>query len=1072
LNTLFSCLSSREFFTHVAQTLPNKSSFSGVANSSAKLFLLNHLLHSSPVLSSAKNILFVPHEDTEVAEFTSLAPLFLNTKEYTLHTLPHKDTRDELKVEWVIRIAQLKEGNHKNIFLLSETDALAEKFPEQKKLLQEQLVLEKGGQIDHLGLFNRLVSMGFEVSPDLSLQKGQYRRSGEVIDVFPIGSEYPFKIEMEFDRISNIWSFSLRDKRIIKSYQKLVIFPIKISGFGKPFHEMLQKNDLIITDDVDAPFHESASQIGSKLLEFTPFAEGEDDQHHQMRFLSVLKFYNLYDLLSDFRSKLEKDYFIFVFTKRTDELQNIFLEEKIPFFTEESTDFHQQGKGIFLLNAESAEVMPPSFQNPDQKILFLTDREIFQLRRSRKQKSLESLNLEFLTSLKLGDYVVHMDHGIGHFLGVSEQEIDEYTREYLEIAYAGSDRLFVPVDQAEKVSRFLHEEGEEPKLNRLGSAEWENIQRKAKKETEKIAKELLKLYAEREQSKKLSFSLDTKRQQEFERTFPYEETPGQISSILDVKRDMESEAPMDRLVCGDVGFGKTEVAMRAAFKCVENGRQVTLVAPVTILAQQHYESFTKRMNAFDVRIEVISRFKTPAQQKQILKNLEKGKIDILIGTHRLLQPDVKFRNLGLLVIDEEQRFGVRQKERFKEIRKNVDVLTLTATPIPRTLNLALNKLRDISTITTPPPGRLPIITEVRRFSDYLIRDAICKELERGGQVYFLYNRVKTIEGIADKLRHLVPEAKVVVGHGQLQAFELEKRIIDFKEGKYNVLVSSTIVENGIDLPNANTIIVMHAECFGLAQLYQLRGRIGRGKRQAFAYFLYQTQKLSVEAKKRLRAIVEASELGSGFQIAMRDLEIRGAGDVLGVSQSGTVNAVGVGHFLRLLKETIRKMKEGKKRTSNEETKDVTIDLPVDAYIPSTYIADSKDKILAYQSLSSANSFQELKEIAEDFSEEYGKLPSQVSTLLRIIELKILARQANIIAIRSVLLNRTNREIQFLLGKNVGASEIMNLLQHQEKWLVSSDRLKIPLKELGRDFLESIKKGLLFLGKKGESKKKS
>ncbi len=1062
---MFSSLfSSREFFNTLATSLPEKSSFSGLANSSAKLGLLAHLLQQAKVLTDTKNILFLTHEATEAIELRTLAKLFFNPEEYAIHHLPIKDGRDEICVEWMIAFAQAKNATKKNIFLLSEKDATTTNFPEMHQLISEQMLVQKGDRIDPITLFNRLIEMGFEVSPDITLQKGQYRRSGDIIDVFPVGAMHPFKIEIEFEEVKNIWSFSMQDKKILKSFSKLHIFPARIERARKKFYELLEAPDLIVTDDIEFLSDDFFETTSARLLRFTPFAESDEESHYQMRFLSVLKFYNIFDLLTDFRGKLQNNYLIHVFTKRIDELSAILTEEKISFATEDDNQSH----GLVLIDASESEVMPPSFQNPDQNILFLTDREIFQLRKSRKMKSADKLNLEFLTSLKIGDYVVHMDHGIGHFLGVTEQEIDSHTREYLEIAYAGNDRLFVPVDQADKVSRFLCEEGSEPKLNRLGSAEWDNVQKKVRKETEKIAKELLALYAEREQARKTPFALDSTRQTDFEKTFPYEETPGQISAILDVKSDMESKKPMDRLICGDVGFGKTEIAMRAAFKAVEDGKQVALISPVTILAQQHFESFTKRMDEFGFRIDVLSRFKTHAEQQVILAQLAKGTLDIVIGTHRLLQPDVKFHNLGLLVIDEEQRFGVKQKEKFKELRKNVDILTLSATPIPRTLNLALNKLRDISTITTPPPGRLPVITEVRKYSDRLVVDVINKELERKGQVYFLYNRVKTIESMAEKLRLLVPHARIVVGHGQLPANELEKRIMAFKLGEYDILVSSTIIENGIDLPNANSMIVMNAERFGLSQLYQLRGRIGRGKKQAFAYFLYQTQKLSIEAKKRLRAIVEASELGSGFQIAMRDLEIRGAGDVLGVNQSGTVNSVGVGHFLRLLNETIRKMKDGTQTATAEEVvANVVIELPVDAFIPSSYIADSKEKILAYQNLAAAQTLEQLKEISEDCNEEYGTPPREVRALFKIIELRILARRANILAIRSLPVSRTDREIQMLMGKKVGAAEIMNLLKHQEKWFVSSDRLKIPLRDLGMDFLGEIKKALecLVVGKK-------
>ena len=1052
---LSSFFSHNDTFCHIAQTLPRRSSFSGLANSSAKLALLSHLLASQ----KTSHVLFVAHEESEAQEFSALAPLFLSPEEWEIHTLPSKIGRDEARVEWMLLLAQKSKKRH--FFIMSEAEAIAEKFPQMQVLAQEKLLLKKGEKQEILPLFNQLIEMGFEVSPDVSLQKGQYRRSGDIIDIFPIGSKYPFKIEFEFDEIKDIWTFDPQNKKQIASFSRATIFPAQLPQGKNYFYEILGKEGVLVGDDISDLPGDFLSTTEMQTITFTPFPEGEETGHYQMRFLSVLKFYHLTDLLSDFRSKLSNDFHIIVLSKRQEELQNIFLEEKIPFSTEEDGG----SKAITLLDATDSEITPPSFQNPDQKILFLTDREIFQLRRSRKQKSLEKLNLEFLTSLKVGDYVVHLDHGIGHFLGVTDHEIDGHKKEYLEIAYAKEDRLFVPVDQADKVSRFLCEEGSEPKLTRLGSVEWENAQKKVRKEAEEIAKELLKLYAERERARKKAFIGDTPTQKEFEKTFPYEETPGQIAAISDVKKDMESSRPMDRLVCGDVGFGKTEIAIRAAFKAVQSGRQVALIAPVTILAQQHFEGFVKRMKPFDVRLEVLSRFRTPAEQKEILKQLKKGTIDIVIGTHRLLQKDVEFHNLGLLIIDEEQRFGVKQKERMKEMRKNVDILTMTATPIPRTLNLALNKLRDISTITTPPPGRLPIITEVRKYSDHLIRDAILKELKRGGQIYFLHNRVQTIESIAEKLRKLVPEASFVVGHGQLPPHDLEQRIVAFKEGKYDVLISSTIIENGIDLPNANTMMVMNAERFGLSQLYQLRGRIGRGKRQAYAYFLYQTQKLSTEAKKRLRAIVEASELGSGFQIAMRDLEIRGSGDVLGVNQSGTVNAVGVSHFLRMLHETIRKMKEGEKIKEGDEIQDVTIDLPVDAYIPSFYIADSKEKILAYQNLAALKNADEMKELEDDFQEEYGQIPKELRTLLRIIELKILAKKARVTGIRSISTGKTEREIQMILGKGLTAGHIMNLLGKQEKWMFASDKLKIDLKNLGMDFLGELKKALVFLGGK-------
>ena len=575
------------------------------------------------------------------------------------------------------------------------------------------------------------------------------------------------------------------------------------------------------------------------------------------------------------------------------------------------------------------------------------------------------------------------------------------------------------------------------------------------------------MYAERAQVKGHNYGPDTEQQKQFERDFPYEETPGQMKAILDVKKDMESDKPMDRLVCGDVGFGKTEVAMRAAVKAVEGGRQVAFISPITILADQHFQSFKKRAVNINIRIEMLSRFRTPKEQKEILERLRKGDIDVLIGTHRLLQDDVKFFNLGLVIIDEEQRFGVKQKEKFKQIRSQVDILTLTATPIPRTLNLALNNFRDISTITTPPPGRLPIITEVRRYSDNLIIEAVRKEVERNGKVYFLHNRVETIESIAAKMRKLMPEIKFIVAHGQLQSQDLEERVLQFKEGEYQVLISSTIIENGIDLPTANTLIVDDAETLGLAQMYQLRGRIGRSRIQAYAYFLYQARQLRLDAKKRLKAIVDASELGAGFQVAMRDMEIRGAGDILGVNQHGTIKVVGMNHFLRMLNKTIEELKAGKISTEDHHIQDISIELPLPAYIPDTFIPDTKDKINVYQKLSSVDDILLLNELKEDLMTEYGHFPKEVSHLFQILEIKIYAKRAGLTNVKSIPMGNAGRQIILHMSNAVTAEQIMNMLKYNPKWLISGDKLKIDMKELGFNWAEKLKENVQLLLPKGK-----
>ena len=523
---------------------------------------------------------------------------------------------------------------------------------------------------------------------------------------------------------------------------------------------------------------------------------------------------------------------------------------------------------------------------------------------------------------------------------------------------------------------------------------------------------------------------------------------------------MEKGEAMDRLVCGDVGFGKTEVAMRAAFKAVQSGKQVAVISPITILADQHYKSFKKRTEPFNVRVEMLSRFRTQKEQHEIVEKLKKGEVDIIVGTHRLLQPDIDFKDLGLVIIDEEQRFGVKQKEALKEMRKEVDILTLTATPIPRTLNICLNKLRDITTITTPPHGRLPIITEVRKYSPSLVREAIMKEMERKGQVYFLHNRVQTIDGFAEKIRELVPEARVGVAHGKLGSGDLEERIMAFTEHKFDVLVSSTIIENGIDLANANTLIVNNAEKFGLSQLYQLRGRVGRGKKQAYAYFLYHGQRLKLDAKKRLRAIVEASDLGSGFQIAMKDLEIRGAGDILGANQHGVINVVGVAHFMRMLNRAVEDLKAGRVMEGEEEIGDVSIELPIPSYIPDTYIPESRDKIGVYQKLSSADTFDYLEEIKKDLIEDYGRMPLEVANLFRIIELKMLAKNAGIVNVKaeSVPMSK-DKEIVLYMSARVKPANIINLLEYNSRWKIVGSKLRANIKDIGSDWVSGLKTSL-------------
>ncbi|MBN1258841.1 transcription-repair coupling factor, partial [Candidatus Peregrinibacteria bacterium] len=880
-------------------------------------------------------------------------------------------------------------------------------------------------------------------------------RAGGVVNIFPPDQEHAVKIEVDYDKVAGIRFFDQETKQLGESLDHLDVLPITLPASQGVFSDHIRAGDLIVVDDIDDRTDAIENTLKNSLAQkviFTSFPQN-DERYFHLRYLSLLKYYNLFDLLNDLRDKLQRGWKINILTKRVQELTAIFSEEKIQYTTRQDSEAR-----IHIINAGDLSNVPISFQNPQLHIQLLTDKEIFNLSKTAKSLGAQKINLDFLTGLKVGDLVVHMDHGIGRFLGVVSRTIDEIHREYLEIAYAENDRLFIPVDQADKISKFVGGEENEPQLSRLGAMEWKNVTQKVKKETQKIAKELLELYAKRAQAKGHNYGQDTEEQQRFDAAFPYEETPGQMRAIQDVKNDMESEKPMDRLVCGDVGFGKTEVAMRAAFKAVQGGKQVAFISPITILADQHYKSFLRRAQGFNVRVDMLSRFRTPKEQKIILESLRKGDIDIIIGTHRLLQEDVKFFNLGLIIVDEEQRFGVKQKEKFKQVRNHVDILTLTATPIPRTLNLALNKFRDISTITTPPPGRLPIITEVRRYGDNLIMEAINKEAARDGQIYFLHNRVETIDSIAEKYRQLMPNIRFIVAHGQLKPEDLEQRVMDFKEKKYDVLVSSTIIENGIDLPNANTLIVDDAENLGLAQMYQLRGRIGRSKTQAYAYFLYQSRQLRLDAKKRLKAIVDASELGSGFQVAMRDLEIRGAGDILGVNQHGTIRVVGMNHFLRMLNTTIDEMRAGAVSETEEKKPEVSIELPLEAFIPDKYIPDTKDKINVYQKLSSVDSLEILTEFQDDLITEYGHFPKQVSNLFQALEIKILAKQAGLTNVKTIPM-ASGRQVILTMGPAMTAVPIMNMLRHNSHWLISGDKLKIDMKQLGFNWMEELKESV-------------
>ncbi|WP_298469556.1 transcription-repair coupling factor [uncultured Psychrobacillus sp.] len=652
--------------------------------------------------------------------------------------------------------------------------------------------------------------------------------------------------------------------------------------------------------------------------------------------------------------------------------------------------------GIFIVEGD----LEAGFELPLQRIAVITDSELFKQKSKKKSRTQKVTNAERIKSyseIKPGDNVVHIHHGIGKYIGIETLLVNGVHKDYLHIRYRGEDKLYVPVDQIDLIQKYVASGEKDPKLHKLGGTDWKKTKSKVSAAVQDIADELIKLYAKREAEVGYAFEPDGEMQHTFEAAFPYEETEDQLRTIQEVKRDMERPRPMDRLVCGDVGYGKTEVAIRAAFKAVMEGKQVAFLCPTTILAQQHYETMLERFQDFPIEVGMLSRFRTKKQQAETITGLKKGLVDIVVGTHRILSKDVEYQDLGLLVVDEEQRFGVKHKEKIKQLKTNVDVLTLTATPIPRTLHMSMIGVRDLSVIETPPKNRFPVQTYVMEYNGALVRESIERELARGGQAFFLYNRVEDITRKVDEIQMLVPTARVGYAHGQMSETELESVIISFLEGEYDVLVTTTIIETGIDIPNVNTLIIHDADKMGLSQLYQLRGRVGRSNRVAYAYLMYQRDKVLTDvAEKRLQAVKEFTELGSGFKIAMRDLSIRGAGNLLGSQQHGFIDSVGFDLYTQMLEEAIQEKQTG---TKKEEVQDIEIVLGVEAYISDEYIADGYQKIQMYKRVKAMETEEEYLDIVEELQDRFGDMPLETEVLLRIARMKVWGKIAGIESIK-------------------------------------------------------------------------
>ncbi len=954
--------------------------------------------------------------------------------------------------------------------LISSARALMTRTLARRDFLKACKKLSTGQNIQPDALLRGWDSIGYQ-RVNTVLEPGQFSRRGGIVDVWPPAEKLPYRLDFFGDEVESIRRFDPTSQRTVEQLQAILITPARelivpeggapereVSEFDIPvlnpqpssLLDFLPSRALVVIDDLStvesmvAEIEEQAvrlrkesvvegtlpadfpvpyltwveladefSRLGALELGYSTVKEnaGEAEETlashfgHDERFGGRLKPFNEY-----LGRLVEQNETVVIVSRQRDRLEELWNESAASDREDNPTFIEASLSGGFVLRGPTTPV-----------IHLITDSEVFGWERPQPRARLRAVAETpegFYADLQPGDYVVHIDHGIGRFVGLVQRNLDGNEREYLAVEYDEGSQLFVPVHQADRLTRYAGAEGGEPALDRLGGQEWQEKKGRVKEAVLEVAQEMLDLYARRHVVRGHGFKPDTSWQKELEDSFPYVETEDQKRALVEIKRDMESTRPMDRLLCGDVGYGKTEVALRAAFKAVMDDKQVAILVPTTVLAQQHYETFLQRLAAFPVKVEMLSRFRSPHEQNEILKGLALGEIDIVIGTHRLLSADVEFKELGLVIIDEEQRFGVTHKEQLKRLRTEVDVLTLTATPIPRTLYMALTGVRDISNLNTPPEERLPIVTHVGPYSPQLARQAILRELERGGQTFFVHNRVNTIDAMKAHLSQLIPEARVDVGHGQMPEHQLAAVMHRFNSGETDVLLSTTIIESGLDIPNANPLIVDRADTFGLAQLYQLRGRVGRGASRAYAYF-FRHRKLSptLDAQQRLEVIAENTQLGAGYSIAMRDLEIRGAGELLGTQQHGHIQAVGFHLYTRLLADAVRQIRRIESAKSDDLRKNgggkldaalaslsqpismpVNVDLPLAVGIPADYISDHDLRLRLYRRIADLRDETEIDALASEFEDRFGAPPEMVKNLFYQMRVKLRAEKIGLASV--------------------------------------------------------------------------
>ena len=918
-----------------------------------------------------------------------------------------------------------------SITVITSFDGFMDALLPKEEIKGRTITVRHDSTVDFAQIQKELVRLGYDREIQIE-GPGQFAVRGGILDVYPLTEELPVRIELWGDEVDSIRTFDVGTQRSIENLEEAVIYPA--SEFPEEgekrvsFLEYFEPEDTILFLDEPVRLLEKGTGVEEEFLEAQKrrleggyeLTDAEALLYHtdeivrQMNRYCSIGFFALdmrskgfevrdsyslltksvnpynssFDMLTQDLKRLKRNGYRVVLLSgsrtRAKRLAEDLRDYNLSSYYSDEMDREVNPGEIMTAYGHVAE----GYEYPMLKFTVIAETDIFgKVKKKKKRKSYEGRKIQSFSELKPGDYVVHENHGLGIYQGIEKIEVDKIAKDYMKISYAKGGNLYIPATQLDLIQKYASADSKKPKLNRLGTQEWTKTKKRVRGAVKEIAKDLVQLYASRQEQEGYQYGEDTVWQREFEEMFPFEETEDQLLAIEAVKRDMQSRRIMDRLICGDVGYGKTEIAIRAAFKAVQEDKQVVYLVPTTILAQQHYNTFVQRMRDFPVRIDLMCRFRTPAQQKKTVEDLKRGLVDIVIGTHRVLSNDMKFKDLGLLIIDEEQRFGVQHKEKIKKLKENVDVMTLTATPIPRTLHMSLIGIRDMSVLEEAPNDRMPIQTYVMEYNDEMVREAIERECSRQGQVYYVYNRVEDITEITARIQKLVPEVTVAYAHGQMKEHQLEKIMYDFINGEIDVLVSTTIIETGLDISNVNTMIIHDADRLGLSQLYQLRGRVGRSNRMAYAFLLYRRDKMLKEvAEKRLSAIREFTDLGSGFKIAMRDLEIRGAGNLLGAQQHGHMEAVGYDLYCKMLNEAVKHLKG----EMEEETYTTTMDLNVDAFIPDSYIPNEYQKLDIYKRIAAVETEEEMEDMVEELIDRFGDIPKKVETLLEVAGLKALA----------------------------------------------------------------------------------